>query len=228
HSLFPASKLHAIKREKLPTAEQILLLCQSRRSNRAFSKVEIPVSTLDLILEAAHRAPTAMNSQQVYFTLITNPKDLQKISKFTIDTFCGLMKKMEHPLLKPLLKPFLGGVYKMLPKFRKLKAEYDQGKDLILRNATAVILIHTPIESRFGCQDANLAYQNASLMAESLCVGHFYMGFVCTAFQQDKKNKFIQSLGIKGKVHAAMALGMPEFMFTRYIDKQDISVQKIK
>lgn len=126
---------------------------------------------------AAHRAPTASNLQQVAFTLVTDPDTLRRITAFTVETFASVVRKLENPLLKPLLKVFVGGAYRYLPNFHRLIGEYGEGRDLILRGATAVLLIHTPDGSRFGCQDSNLAYQNASLMAESLGVSQFYTGF---------------------------------------------------
>lgn len=72
----------------------------------------------------------------------------------------------------------------------------------------------------FGATDTNLAYQNASLMAECLGVGHFYIGLVCAAIQQDKKNRIARLLGIDGKIQAGMALGMPEFSFSKYIERK--------
>ena len=108
-----------------------------------------------------------------------------------------------------------------------LISEFDKGNDLILRGATAVILIHTPSESRFGCQDANLAYQNGSLMAESLGVAQFYTGFVCSAVEQDRNRRLAKMLGISGKIRAGMALGIPAFRYPNYIDRKDINVTKL-
>lgn len=42
HSLFPAEKVHPINYSELPTAEQMMLLCKSRRSNRAFTTKPVP------------------------------------------------------------------------------------------------------------------------------------------------------------------------------------------
>lgn len=105
------------------------------------------------------------------------------------------------------------------PVFERLLREDAQGHDMILRNAKAVLLIHTPRASRFGCQDANLAYQNGSLMAECLGVSQFYTGFVCSAIQQDRKSHLEKMLGIEGQIHAGMALGMPAFRYVNYIDR---------
>lgn len=224
HQEFPDEKVHRFDRKELPSPGQMKLLMNSRRSNRAFTGDPVPMEYLDMILEAAHRAPTASNQQQVAFTLVTDPEKIKMISSETINLFGKMAKRLEA--LKFALKPLIPGVYKYLKVFNRLTGEFDKGNDLILRGAKAVIFIHTPESSRFGCQDANLAYQNASLMAESLGVSQFYTGFVCTGINMDKKDTIAGKLGIEGKIRAGMALGMPDFRFSKYIDRQDIKVTK--
>ena len=227
HGDFPPQKVHPVDRELLPSPEQVMLLCKARRSNRAFTAKPVPEETLDRILEAAHRAPTASNLQRVAFTLVTDPEKLHAISAFTVGEFASILKKLENPLLKPVLKRIAPQLYGYVPHFKRLISEFDKGTDLILRGATAVILIHTPSESRFGCQDANLAYQNGSLMAESLGVAQFYTGFVCSAVEQDRNRRLAKMLGISGKIRAGMALGIPAFRYPNYIDRKDINVTKL-
>ncbi|MFQ8827971.1 MAG: nitroreductase family protein [Alistipes sp.] len=168
-----------------------------RRSNRAFTSSPVPERALGMIV-GRPTAPTASNLQQVAFTLVTDPDTLRRITAFTIETFGSVVRKLENPLLKPLLKVLVGGAYRYLPSFHRLIGEYGEGRDLILRGATAVLLIHTPDGSRFGCQDSNLAYQNASLMAESLGVSQFYTGFVCSAAGQ-AGHGLEKLLGIDGR-----------------------------
>ena len=194
HSSFPPDKIHPIDRNGLPSPEQVLLLCKARRSNRALSDRPVPQEAIDRILEAAHRAPTASNRQEVSFTVITDPAILDKIIRFTLDTFAGIARKLENPLVKPILKRLRPEFYNYLPAFKRLIAEYDKGNDLILREAKTLLLIHTPYANRFGAADANLAYQNGSLMAESLGVSQIYTGFVLSALAQDKKCKFLKSI----------------------------------
>lgn len=227
HGDFPPQKVHPVDRELLPSPEQVMLLCKARRSNRAFTAKPVPEETLDRILEAAHRAPTASNLQRVAFTLVTDPEKLHAISAFTVGVFASILRKLENPLLKPVLKRIAPQLYGYVPHFKRLISEFDKGNDLILRGATAVILIHTPSESRFGCQDANLAYQNGSLMAESLGVAQFYTDFVCSAVEQDRNRRLAKMLGISGKIRAGMALGIPAFRYPNYIDRKDINVTKL-
>ena len=107
-----------------------------------------------------------------------------------------------------------------------MRREYaEQGVDRILRGATAVLFIHAPKESRFGAEDANLAYQNASLTAESLGVSQVYMGFVLTAVRQDGKGGLNRMLGLRDRrICAVMALGMPQFRYPNYIDRKEPEV----
>lgn len=225
HSSFEAEKVHKIDYAMLPNAEQVMMLMRARRSNRAFSSKAIPASALDMILEAAHRAPTASNAQNVSFTLVTDPEKIAAINDFTIGVFDSLVRKLTNPVVKALVKPFAASLYRYVPIFERMKQQQASGTDLILRGSTAVLFIHTPRGSRFGAADANLAYQNASLMAESLAVAQFYTGFVCTAAKQS--GKLAEMLGIQGTIHAGMGLGMPSFRFENYIDKEPINLTRL-
>lgn len=225
HSVFPPEKVHAVDRRALPTPEQVLSLCRVRRSNRALKPEPVPREYLDRILEAAHRAPTASNRQEVRFTLVTNPELMRQVADLTIDTFASLAKKLSNPLVKPFVRMFAPEVYQLIPRFARMQEEHKAGDDPILRKTTALILIHTPAANRFGCEDANLAYQNGSLMAESLGVSQIYTGFVCTGIKMDKKKRMNKLLGIEGQIQAGMALGMPIFHFSKYIDKKPNGVK---
>ena len=182
HADFPAEKVHPIDYAALPTPEQVELLLAVRRSNRAFSQRPVPQEYLDRIVAAADRAPTATNARQLGYTLVTDPAMRREIVEYTLGVFGRIVKRLSNPLVRPWLSRLLPGVYRYIPAFRRMRREYaEQGVDRILRGATAVLFIHAPKESRFGAEDANLAYQNASLTAESLGVSQVYMGFVLTA-----------------------------------------------
>jgi len=220
HSEFSENKVHPVDYGLYPTPEQMLLLIRARRSNRAMTNKEIPSEFINQITEAAYRAPTASNLQQVRVFLITDKDTLHKIGSFTISAFHSVVKLVDNWLGRFICKNFIPAAYKYLPVFRKMKSDFEQGNDLILRGAPALLLICTPKNSRFGCEDANLAYQNASLMAECLGVSQFYTGFVLSASKM-KKGKLEKMLGIKGKIQAGMALGMPAFRYLKYVDRKN-------
>lgn len=222
HESFPQEKVHRFDKKDLPSSEQLMLLLKTRRSGRVFTKDPIPEYFIDQIVEAAHRAPTASNSQKVYFKVITDPAQLKMISDFTVQTFKKLASILNFPLIKPFVKILAPDLVKYIPSFYEMEKEYKAGKDMILRGATAVIFIFTPKNQFYGSADCNLAYQNGSLMAETLGVSQFYTGFVLTALARDKKGVLTKSLGIKGVIHAGMALGVPPFHFSKYIDRKEV------
>lgn len=226
HSSFGEGKVHPVDSSLYPSAEQMMTIIRGRRSNRAFSTKPVPAQMLDAIVEAAYRAPTASNEQEVEFTLITSADKLKVLSDFTMNTFGGLLKLLDNGLMRGILGLAKPELLSYIPMFKEMQAEYEQGRDGILRNAKAVLLIHTPHGSRFGEVDSNLAYQNASLMAESLGVSQFYTGFVLNATKQ-KKGKLEQLLGIEGTIQAGMAMGMPLFKMKNYIDKKPMRLNRL-
>lgn len=227
HPEFPKDKIHGINMDKLPSPEQLMELIRSRRSNRAFSRKKIPAESLDMIVEAAYRAPTASNKQQLAFTLVTNPSTLKIITEFTLETFGSLSKIMGNPFISPFIRIFRPDIFSYIAAFKRMQLDYTQGKDRILRSATAILLIHSPKGSRFAVENANLAYQNASLMAESLGVAQFYTGFVQTAVQR-RRGVLEKRLGIDGAIGAGMALAMPAFTMKSYIDRKEIKITRVE
>lgn len=227
HSDFPNEKVHTINYANLPTPEQMMELIKARRSNRSITSKPIPREMLEKIVEAAHCAPTASNAQKISFTLVTDPEKLLLTSNYTIGVFTKVANLLLNPIVKCIAKPFLGSVYKYIPRFKRLIEEHESGKDPILRKATALLFIHSPKSNRFGCEDANLAYQNASLMAQSLGVSQIYMGFVLTAIKQEEKDTLAKALGIEGKIHAIMALGMPAFNYPKYSDRKEVECRHL-
>lgn len=224
HSEFPEQKVHTLNRNILPSPEQVMELCKARRSNRAFLSSPVPEEYLRQIVEAAHLAPTASNGQEVSFTIVTDPDLIKQISDITIETFQNTIKKITNPLIKPFINLISPEAKSAVPKLSAVIAKHKSGTDAILRGAKAVLLIHTPASSNFGRQDANLAYQNASLMAESLGVSQFYTGYVCIAIDLDKKKSLARLLNIEGNIHAGMALSMPAFKFPKYTDRKEVNL----
>ena len=224
HNYFPPEKVHMIDSAILPTAGQLDVLIKARRSNRAFSSKSVPKDHLEQILEAAHRAPTASNGREVSFTVVTHPDKLKFISAYTMEALSKMIRAANR--LKPLLKLFRPDLVALIPMMEaRKKAFYEGRKDTVLRGARAVIFFHTPEAARFGKEDANLAYQNASLVAESLGVAQFYTGYVCSV---KNKQGLCRELGITGEIYAGMALGIPAFRFEKYIDKEPVKVNWVE
>lgn len=226
HSSFPEDSIKPFDKSGCPTAEELMLLIKKRRSNRAFSTNEVADEYIDKIIEAAQYTPTARNSRDIGFVVIKNADKLLELSEFTCSTFEKATSRLENPFIKPILSLIRPDFYKSVPVMKHVIKSFRKHNEGILRNATAAILIYTKGNGMFSNTDANLAYQNASLMAESLGVNHFYTGYLCAALRLNK-GALEKKLGIEGTIQAGMAIGMPLFSFTNYIERDKAAVKHL-
>ncbi len=224
HRHFPKSKIHEVAHPNIP-AQDLLNLIRLRRSNRTFTDKDIPAEYLEMIVEAAYRAPTASNKQRLKFLLVKDRTTLDRIIDLTLNHYKGLVRVIDNPILRPIAIGVSGLISRYFYTFKRMIAQRDKGEDPILRGGKVLLVIYTDRSVQFGAEDANLAYQNASLMAECLGVSQVYAGFVCNYAKSSKRlNKL---LDIKGEIMAAMSLGMPSRRFNRYIDKKSINYREI-
>lgn len=218
HSAFAAEDIHTIDRSILPTPEGLMELIRSRRSNRTITATPVPQHSLEMIQEAARYAPTAQNSRQVHLHLITDDEDLLKVEAATIGFFMRLARFMLLSPVKVIMRPFLRKLYDEVPALMAMNEQFKKGQRPCICNCTALLILSAPKGYSFGAQDCNLAYQNASLMAESLGVSQVYMGFVQTAMFMMGCKRAAKALGIPKdhKAWAIMGMGMPAFKYPKY------------
>ncbi len=213
HSSFPEGSLRDVEYDKYPSPEQVLELIEGRRSNRAFTKEPIQMEKLNLLKRAALKAPTASNTRKIDCMIITDPEQLKAVTRFTVDKFYSLAKILNLPVIRSIARKFVGE--EIIKTAFRMDEDLKNGKDDILRGATSLILFYSTENTHFKVEDTNLAYQNASLMAESMRLSHFYTGFVCVAIRFDKQKTLQKMLGIKGEIFAGMALGNQKFPMLR-------------
>ena len=220
HESFPPEHIHRVKTELIPSPESLMELMKSRRSNRTITEKAIPSDAISDIIEAAYVSPTSENSRKVVVTLLEGA-DIQKVEDATMKFFLKLASVLMSPLIRPLTKLFLRNLYNEAAELYRFERKWKAGERPCTCNATALLVISTPKGYDFGWQDCNMAYQNASLMAEAHGVSQIYMGLVQMAFKfiGQRKTEQLFHLPPKHKPYAIMALGMPAFYYPKYTDK---------
>jgi len=220
HSDFPAEHVHRVQKELIPSPESLMELMKSRRSNRTITPAPIPIESLSDIIEAAYMAPTAENSRKVVVTVLQG-EDIQAVEDATMKFFLRLAGILMSPVLRPLTKMFQRDLYNEAAELYRFERKWREGKRPCTCNGTALLAFCAPKGYDFGWQDCNLAYQNASLMAEAHGVSQIYMGLVQMAFKNmgRKKTERLLHLPKNHKLYALMALGMPAFYYPNYSDK---------
>ncbi len=198
-------------------------LFTKRRSIRKFKKQEIPVETIDKIINAGATAPISLPPSEVKVLAINGFDKVQEFAAELAECYEKALKIM-NPFVLNLAKPFIGRAnHKMFSEFilplAKLTVESrKQGKDLLFYDAPAVLVFYaTEATDR---EDPILASAYASIAAESLEIGTCIIGSAAPLLAQSKKLR--EKYGIlKGETPVtAFILGYPDVNFRRGIKRR--------
>ncbi len=152
---------------------QTLEIIHDRRSTRAFLKKPLEQDTIDQILEAAIRSPTAGNMMLYSILQITDPELKQK-----------LVTTCDH-------QPFIAKA----PLVLLFLADYQRWFDYFLASDVPAycdrhhLKMRLPAEGdlMLACCDALIAAQTSVIAAESLGVGSCYIGDIMENYEQHQE-----------------------------------------
>jgi nitroreductase/NAD-dependent dihydropyrimidine dehydrogenase PreA subunit len=230
HSEFPATTIQAIPFEQMPTQEQVLTLLKTRRSIRAFRDKPLAKDTIETIIEGARFAPSGHNSQSTEFLVVQDRAVLNEVSATVIAYLKFEIKRFSNPLFRAMAlaanRDSAESGLGELPGFQRKVQMFESGADPILNGAPVLLAFHARRTVGFGDVNAQLALQNASLVAHALGIGHYYTGWVlapCRAPMARTWNRRIPSLlGIPpdNNLYGALALGYPIPRFKNMIERK--------
>jgi nitroreductase/NAD-dependent dihydropyrimidine dehydrogenase PreA subunit len=230
HSEYPEGSVVAIRKELVPTYDQVLELIRSRRSKRLFKDMAVEREVIEQIIEAARFAPSGHNEQTTEFVVI---QDKEVISEITTLTAEGIVKTVQ-PLKNPIGKMMMGRAIgkrsvdylsKLAPELEGLAAMLKDGTDWILRGAPVLVLFCADTAGDFFAKvNANLALHNAALAAETLGLGCFYGGFVVLAADRSDAIARLISLPETHQIYGALALGYPRLKFNKWPERNPAKV----
>ena len=163
---------------------------KSRRAIRSYEDKQVPGSTIQMILEAATYAPSAINVQPWKFTIITNKDEIKRLSDKTKPTIIRSLPDVGDEGLVGLKK-------------RLSDPQYN-----IFYNAPLLIFV-SGAKSPYAVYDCSMAAQNMMLAAYSLGIGSCWIG---TAVHSANDPKVKPTLGIPEdhEVYAALIFGYPK------------------
>ena len=230
HSEFSSTSIRAIQFEQMPTTEDVMVLLKTRRSIRAFRDKPLPNDTIERIIDGARFAPSGHNSQSTEFLVVQDRDLLNQVSAMVIEYLKFEVNRFANPLFRTLAlladrEMAESGLHE-IPGFKRMIQMFESGTDPILHGAPVLLAFHARRTIGFADINAQLALQNASIVAHSLGIGHFYTGWVlspCRAPMARTWNRRIPSLiGIPSgnELHGALALGYPIPKFKKMIERK--------
>jgi nitroreductase/ferredoxin len=230
HADFSPSAIRAIQFEQMPSTEQVMELLKSRRSIRAFRDKPLAKDAIEKIIEGARFAPSGHNSQSTEFLVVQDRDLLNQVSKMVIEYLMFEIGRFGNPIFRTFAllanrESAESGLHE-IPRFKRMTRQFESGEDPILNGAPALLVFHARQTVGFADVNAQLALQNASLVAHSLGIGHFYTGWVlspCRAPRARAWNRRIPDLlGIPAgnQLFGALALGYPIPRFKNMIERK--------
>ncbi|MDA8141117.1 MAG: nitroreductase family protein [Desulfobacteraceae bacterium] len=191
-------------------------IVRGRRSIRHYRPQAVPVETIEAILALASHSPTASNKQNVGYTIITDPRLLDKISRTVFGiarwiyartrTFPG---KWIYLLFKKLSPA--NDLERYLTVMEYYLDQTQKGRDYILHRAPLLILAHGPRKGSFHGENCNIAAANIMNYAHAMGLGTCYIGFLGIALKFSRPLRQLVQTPKGRKVYACLVMGYPAF-----------------
>lgn len=219
----PPEKIHPVREKLLPSYESVREMIVARRSIRTFQKRAVEREIIEKVIDAARFAPSAKNSQSTEFMVIQNKDMLHEIASATAKWLRKIAKQLKNPLIRGFYllrgEKSVDEVSRWISQFEFMADRMEKGEDPILFGAPVLLLFHAHHSTSFAEANANLAVQNAMLIASSLGLGTFYTGYVVAASGRDKTVGRLLGLAKSHRVYGGLALGYPAITFSRWLER---------
>jgi nitroreductase/NAD-dependent dihydropyrimidine dehydrogenase PreA subunit len=205
HVALSLESMPASRCAKLPegwnlSVAQVEYFLKGRRSIRVFKKDAVDRATIEQMIDTARYAPSGTNRQPVRWMVVHEREKVQKIAQETIHMMQAMIKE-KSPLAESL-------------KFDYLVAAWEEGKDLICRNAPHLVLTYA-LKEDFIAQGACViagAYFELSALPHG--VGTCWAGYAQMALNRWPAAQKIVRLSDKCACFGAFLVGRPQFSYT--------------
>lgn len=208
-------------------------VARGRRSIRHYKDRQVADGMIEKVIGLAGHTPTATNSQNVSYTVISDKKILKKISQtifgFSVKVF-HFTQRFPGNLIYKAIRAFSGSeiISRYLDPMPYYMDETGKGRDFILHNAPVLILVHAPKGKNFSCENCNLAAANIMNFAYSLSLGTCYIGFLTLYLKHSKKLRKIVRIPEDRMVYAALVMGYPAYGHARTASRNNPEIEWLK
>lgn len=198
-----------------PAPDGLENLIKSRRSVRRYRPEAVERAVLDRLMEAVAYAPTGKNERKVRFTLVDDPEVMARIRVLTMD---GIRRAVDED-----------GLPDGMEFFAKFLTAWDQGRDIIFREAPHMLIASSPREATSGEADPFIALSYFELMAASLGLGTVWCGYARWALQSVVP-ELGRRLGIPSD-HRSMYVvmfGYPAVRYARAVQREVQGLHRVR
>ena len=201
--------------ESLPSGLQTTALIRGRRSVRHYLPEQLDPGVVDTMLRTVANAPTGKNNRQCLFTVIEDRE--------TMDCFRReVMEGLRRAVVEKKLSEGLG-------YFRHVVTAWDQGRDIIFRNAPHLLIVSAPQSSATPDADLLIAMSYFELLAASMGIGTLWNAMIRWAFSVIKDDMHqrlsIPDDHVKGYT---LLFGRPAVQYHRTVQRDDVLINRVR
>ena len=203
--------------ESLPNRLQVEALIRGRRSVRFYKPDPIAAATIEEMLAIVANAPTGKNNRACLFTVVEDPESMDILRRETME---GLRKAVVEKRLS-----------EGLGYFRHVVTAWDQGRDIIFRNAPHLLMVSTPPTITTPDADALIAMSSFDLLAASMGIGTLWNAMIRWAFSIIESDvDMYRRLGIPEDHFKGYALlfGYPAVKYHRTVQRDEFWVNRVQ
>ena len=194
--------------------DYLFKLIQNRRSTRLYKNEQLPLETLEKLKSVLHYCPTGVNSHSLHFSIVETKSVMEYLKNKCNKRFLKILNN-------PILKPFFA-------KFEFYKKWFEDGEDIIFRNAPHMIVASSPQNAPCKKEDAIIALSYFELYANNLGVSTCWCGYgeICLKLFPD-----LSELLDIPKTHVpiyVMLFGKPAVQYHRPTKQTKYKISEIK
>lgn len=200
---------HRVRRELLPSSEQIEHFLKSRRSIRVYRPDPVERELLTKIIDIARYAPTGHNAQLVQWLVIEDAAEVRRLAGLTVDWLRWMTREMSD-IAELMQAPHL-------------IARWESGSDVITRGAPHLVFAHEYKDMGL-LGDCQIALAHLELSAHSFGLGACWAGYVQLAASSYPPMMEALQLPEGNQSFGAMMIGYPEHRYLRIPRRNEPSI----
>jgi nitroreductase len=227
----PTKAIDKDYKKKIPSAEALQLLFETRRSVRKYKPEPIRDEDMLKILEAGRYTPTGLNSQDIKYIIVNNPEKMAEIREIALPvvakTFSMASRIASLPfsyvLLGKKLAHNLRDVYgPVVEVFMKIN---EEGEDRLFYNAPALMVVYGEKRDEAMAFSSHIAMFNCSLMAHTLGIGCLLNSFTLMAINRSRELRRLFGIPRGEKCFGVMTLGYQDIEFRRHVYRKPVQAR---
>lgn len=200
--------------ESLPAPGQVEALMRGRRSIRHFRPEALDPQLIQRMLQTVANAPTGKNRRECLFTVIEDRASMDTFRQAVVE---GLRQAVVEKRLT-----------KELSYFRHVVSAWDQGRDIIFRNAPHLLTVSVPSAINTPDADMLIALSYFELLAASHGVGTLWNAMIRWAISLLPDDMYA-TLGIPAD-HVKgyfLLFGTPAVKYYRTVQRDEAAINRV-